>query len=163
MQTPFDARVTTGGGVVPDSLRRYGATVGGVAAGLVLVGLATYAFGTVKGSLSADALLSTSECEAEPIWIVLGQDAEATMTVSRRTRCQITTRLSMASVEEFSIVDPPKHGTLMQRGRTGVVYQSEGDFRGDDSFAFAMRGKSIDSDETSGGETSVVRAYVTVK
>ena len=85
------------------------------------------------------------------------------MTVSRRTRCQIASGLSIASVEEFNVIDAPKHGTVMQRGRTGVVYQSDGDFRGKDSFTFSMRGKSPDADEGSVGETSVVRAYVTVK
>ena len=165
MDKPFDA---TGGRVVPDSLRRYGAVVGGVAAGLVLVGLATYAIGAGKSAPTVDALLSAAVCEAQPISIVLGQDAEAMMTVSRRTRCQLATGLATASIEEFSIIEPPKHGTVMQRGRTGVVYQSDGDFRGHDSFSFAMRGKSVDAGETSvgetsRGETSVVRAYVTVK
>ena len=163
MQTPFDARVTTDGHAVPDSVRRYGVVVGGVAAGLVVVGLAAYAFGTAKVSPSIDTLLSASECETQPISIVLGQDAEATMTVSRRTRCQIATGLSIASIEEFSVIDTPKHGTVMQRGRTGVVYQSDGDFRGKDSFTFSMRGKSVGADEASRGETSVVRVYVTVK
>ena len=163
MHKIFDAKVTTGAGLVADGLRRPVVVVGGVAAGLVVVGLAAYAFGTVKGTLSVDALLSAPECDTQPISVVLGQDAEATMTVSRRTRCQIATGLSTASIEDFSIIDPPKHGMVMQRGRTGVVYQSDGDFRGKDLFAFSMRGKSPDADEGSVGETSVVRAYVTVK
>lgn len=158
-----DAKATTVGGVVPDSLRHRAVVAGGIAAGLVVVGLGAYIFGTVKGTPTVDALLSAPECETQPISIVLGQDAEAIMTVSRRTRCQIATGLHTASIEDFSIIDPPKHGTVMQRGRTGVVYQSDGDFRGKDSFAFAMRGKSADAAEGSVGETSVVRAYVTVK
>jgi hypothetical protein len=163
MDKPFDARVTTEGRVEPGGLRGYGAVVGGFAAGFVLVGLAAYALGTVKGTPSVDSLLSAPTCEAQPISIVLGQDAEAAMTVSPRTRCQIATGLSIASVEEFNVVDPPKHGTVMQRGRTGVVYQSDGDFRGKDSFTFAMRGKSVGADEAARGETSVVRVYVIVK
>lgn len=162
MQTPFDARVTTDGQAISDSVRRYGVMIGGVAAGLVVVGLAAYAFGTAKVSPSIDALLSTPECETQPISIMLGQDAEATMTVSRRTRCQIATGLATGAIEEFNIIEPPKHGIVMQRGRTGVVYQSDGDFRGNDSFSFAMRGKSVDSYDGAGG-TSVVRAFVTVK
>ena len=146
----------------PDRLRGYGAVVGGVAAGLV-VGLAAYAFGTVKGTPSVDSLLSAPECEAQPISIVLGQDAEATMTVSRRTRCQIATGLSIALDRGIQRHRSPRHGTVMQRGRTGVVYQSDGDFRGKDSFTFSMRGKSVGADEAARGETSVVRVYVTVK
>ena len=163
MDKPLDAGVTTEGRVVPDRLHGYGAVVGGVAAGFLLVGIAAYAFGTIRGTPSVDSLLSATECEAQPISIVLGQDAEARMTVSRRTRCQIASGLSIASVEEFNVIDAPKHGTVMQRGRTGVVYQSDGDFRGKDSFTFSMRGKSVDADEASRGETSVVRVYVTVK
>ena len=51
----------------------------------------------------------------------------------------------------------------MQRGSTGVVYQSDGDFHGQDSFTFAMRGKTVDAYAGTIGGTSVVRAYVTVK
>ena len=163
MDKPFDARVTTEGRVEPGRLRGYGAVVGGVAAGFVLVGLAAYALGTVKGTPSVDSLLSAPTCEAEPISIVLGQDAEAAMTVSPRTRCQVATGFATTSIEEFSIVDPPKHGTVMQRGRAGVIYQSDGDFRGQDSFTFAMRGKSVDSKDGTAGEKSVVRVHVTVK
>ena len=162
MHKIFDAKVATGGGVVPDSLRHPAVVAGGIAAGLVVVGLAAYVFGAVKGTPTVDALLSAPECETQPISIVLGQDAEATMTVSRRTRCQIATGLATAAIEEFNVIEPPKHGIVMQRGRTGVVYQSDGDFRGKDSFSFAMRGKSVDSYDGAGG-TSVVRAYVTVK
>ncbi|HKA81648.1 MAG TPA: hypothetical protein VKD43_16535 [Xanthobacteraceae bacterium] len=171
MDKPLDAGTTTGGRFVPESMRRTAAVAGGVAAGLALVILATYALSTAKvtPTVSVDALLSASECETQPISIVLGQDAEATMTVTRRTRCHIAASgVSMASVEEFSIVEPPKHGIVMQRGRTGVVYQSDADYRGQDSFTFTMRGKAVDLDETLSGEQptgaiSVVRAYVTVK
>ena len=136
---------------------------GGIAAGLVVVGLAAYVFGTIKGTPTVDALTARPSAETQPISIVLGKDAEATMTMSRRTRCQIATGLPTASIEEFNIIDAPKHGTVMQRGRTGVVYQSDGDFSSKDSFAFSMRGKSADASEGAVGETSVVRAYVTVK
>jgi hypothetical protein len=165
MQRSFNLKVTTGDGVASEGLHRRGVVVGGMVAGLVVVGLATYSFSSgAKVAPSVDTLLSASECETQPISIVLGQDAEATMTVSRRTRCHIAaTGLAMSSIDEFSIIDPPKHGIVMQRGRTGVVYQSDGDYRGKDSFTFAMRGKSADANDGAGGETSTVRAYVTVK
>jgi hypothetical protein len=158
MHKLFDVRSTTGGRLVPDDLRRYGATVGGVAAGLVLVCIATYALGAAKASLSADMGLTASECQYSLIPLVPGQDTEATMTVSRRTPCQIRVRPVAGSIEDFSISDLPRHGTVAQRGWTGAIYQSDRGFRGDDSFAIAMRGKSANS-----SATSVVRVRVTVK
>jgi len=159
MHDTFDAKATTGGSSLPDSLRRHGAVVGGVAAGLVVLGLAAYTFGTVKST----TLVGASECGAQPISIVFGQNTEATMTVSPRTPCPIVAGSSAASVDEFTIVDPPKHGTLMQRGGTAMVYQSNGNFRGQDSFAFAMRGKTVDAYAGDYDGTSVIRAHVTVK
>jgi hypothetical protein len=159
MQETFNATAATVGRMLPDSLRQHGVLIGGVAAGLVLVGLATYAFGTVKSTTPP----VTSECEAQPISIVPGQNAEATMTVSPRMRCPIATGFTTASIDDLSIIDPPKHGTLMQQGRTGMVYQSDGNFRGQDSFAFAMHGKSVDHYDGTAGGTSVIRAHVTVK
>jgi len=158
MHEALDATATTDGSL-SDSLRRHGAVVGGVAAGLVVLGLAVYTFGTDKSTTLAGA----SECGAQPISIVFGQNAQATMTVSPRTPCPIVAGSRAGSVEELTIVDPPKHGTLMQRGGTGIVYQSDGNFRGQDSFAFAMRGKAIDAYAGPYDGTSVVRANVTVK
>jgi hypothetical protein len=158
MHETFNATAATVGRILPDSLRQHGVLVGGVAAGLVLVGLATYAFGTVKSTTPP----VTSECEAQPISMVLGQNAEMTMTVSPRTRCQIPTGFAPASFEDFTIVDPPRHGRVMQQDG-GVVYQSSGNFRGQDSFALAMRGKMVDAYDGTVDGTSVVRTYVTVK
>ena len=161
MQETFNATAATVGRMLPESLRQHGVVVGGVAAGLVLVGLATYAFS--KSTTPPPAtLLSASECAAQPISIMPGQHAEATMTVSPRMRCPIATGFATASIDDLSIIDPPKHGTLMQQG-TGMVYQSDGDFRGQDSFAFAMHGKSVDHYDGAAGGTSVIRAHVTVK
>ena len=159
MHETIDAGAMSGGRILPESLRRHGVVIGGVAAGLMVVGLAAYMFGAVT-TPAVDTLLSASECEAQPLSIVLGQNAEATMTVSPRTRCPIATGFATASIADLNIIDPPKHGTLVQRG-TGVVYQSDGDFRGEDSFAFAMQGKSVDHYD--GAATSVIRAHVTVK
>jgi hypothetical protein len=164
MHQAFDASATTGSSNLPDSLRRHGAVVGGVAAGLAFLALAAYTFGTVKSTTPPLATaLSASECGTLPTSIVLGQDMQATLTVSPRTPCPIVAGSTAASIEEFTIVDPPKHGTLMQRRGTGMVYQSNGNFRGQDSFAIAMRGKTFDAYEGTVDGTSVVRAHVTVK
>jgi hypothetical protein len=163
MRETIDAGLTSGGRILPDSLRRHGVLIGGVAAGLVLVGLATYTFATVKSAPATGTLVHASDCEAQPISIMPGQNAEATMTVSPRMRCPIATGFATASIDDLSIIDAPKHGTLMQQGRTGMVYQSDGNFRGQDSFAFAMHGKSVDHYDGAAGGTSVIRAHVTVK
>jgi hypothetical protein len=162
MHETFDAGATSVGRMLPDSLRRHGVVIGGVAAGLVLVGLAAFALASVRTGPST-ALLRASDCEAQPISMVLGENVEATMTVSPRTRCQIATGFAAGAIEDFTIVDPPKHGTLMQRGRTGVVYQSDANFRGQDSFAFALHGKTTDHYDANATGTSVIRTHVTVK
>ena len=112
MHETIDAGAMSGGRILPESLRRHGVVIGGVAAGLMVVGLAAYMFGTVT-TPAVDALLSASECEAQPLSIVLGQNAEATMTVSPRTRCPIATGFATASIADLNIIDPPKHGTLV--------------------------------------------------
>jgi hypothetical protein len=157
MHETLDATATAAGTSMPDSMRRHGAVVGGVAAGLVVLGLAVYTFGGVKST----ALVGASECGAQAIPVVFGQNTEATMTVSPRTPCPIVA--GSTAIEEFTIVDPPKHGTLMQRGGNGMVYQSNGNFRGEDSFAFTMRGKTVDAYAGPYDGTSVIRANVTVK
>jgi hypothetical protein len=162
MHETFDAKATTGDSILHDNLRRHGAVVGGVAAGLVVLGLAAYTFGTVK-STTPPIATALHECGAQPISIVLGQDTETTLTVSPRTPCPIVAGSTAASIEEFTIVERPKHGTLMQRRGAGMVYQSNGNFRGQDSFAFAMRGKTVDAYAGDVDGTSVVRAHVTVK
>lgn len=159
MHETVDAKATTIGRILYDNLRQPSVIVGGVAAGLVLVGLAVYTLGSVKSTAS----LGTSACEAQPISIVLGQNVEATMTVSPRSRCEIATGFATASIEDFSIIDPPKHGTVMQRGGAGVFYQSAGNFRGRDSFAFTVRGKTVDAYDGAASGTSVIRAHVIVK
>ena len=164
MHETFDAKATTGDSILHDNLRRHGAVVGGVVAGLVVLGLATYTFGTVKSTMQPTATaLPASECGTLPTSMVLGQDMAATLTVSPRTPCPIVAGSTAASIEEFTIVDRPKHGTLMQRPGAGIVYQSNGNFRGQDSFAFAMRGKTFDAYAGDVDGTSVVRAHVTVK
>jgi hypothetical protein len=164
MHETFDAKATTDGINLPESLRRHGPVVGGVAAGLALLALATYTFGTVKSTTPPIAMaLPASECAPLPTSVVVGQEVEATLTVSPRTPCPIVAGSTAASIEEYTIVDPPKHGTLMQRRGTGMVYQSHGNFRGQDSFAIAIRGKIFDAYEGTVDGTSVVRAHVTVK
>ncbi|HKA79678.1 MAG TPA: hypothetical protein VKD43_06565 [Xanthobacteraceae bacterium] len=164
MHQTIEAPAATGNRVLSDnSLRQHGVLIGGIAAGLALVGLATYTFGSATSTTPPiEASMGASACEAQPISIVFGQDAEATMTVSPRTRCPIVAGSSASSTEQLTIVDPPKHGTLMQGG-TGMVYQSNGNYRGQDSFAFAMRGKTVDAYAGPYDGTSIVRANVTVK
>ena len=157
MHKSFDVELSTGGQLVSENLRRHGATCGGIAAGLVLVGLATYAVGATTGSLS-DVPLGPSSCQSSPILLVLGQDTDATMTVSGRTPCQISVRRNTASIEELTVSAFPRRGTLAERGRTGAIYHPDANFRGDDFFEFAMRGKSPHS-----SGASAVRVRVTIK
>jgi hypothetical protein len=53
---------------------------------------------------------------------------------------------------------PPRYGELAPRGRTGVFYRPDPKFKGEDSFAFALRGGP-----SSSHAKSVIRVQVTVK
>ena len=61
------------------------------------------------------------------------------------------------SIEEIAIDVMPQHGTATLRGRTGVTYRPAPRFKGDDSFAFSVRGRA---GSTTGRSLVQVRATV---
>jgi hypothetical protein len=162
MHETIDASATAVDGSLHDSMRRHGAVVGGVAAGLVVLGLAIYTFGADK-STTPPAVTALNASECQPIPVAFGQNMEAALTVSPRTPCPVVAGPTAAAIEQFTIIEPPKHGMLMQRGSAGMVYQSNGNYRGEDSFAFMVRGKTVDAYAGPYDGTSIVRANVTVK
>jgi hypothetical protein len=98
------------------------------------------------------------DCHVKPIPLVLGQDTQVTAAVPRGVSCSMRVRPGNAMVEDLRIDAPPHHGELAPRGRTGVYYRPDRKFKGEDSFAFALRGGS-----SAARATSVVRVLVTVK
>ncbi len=101
--------------------------------------------------------LGSSDCRAKPIPVVLGTDSEISIGLPVGTPCTILVDVGSKVVEDFTIGAPPEHGTLMLRGRTGVIYRPKPRFSGDDAFAFSLSSRSS---ATGGSSTIRVRARV---
>ena len=80
--------------------------------------------------------------ESKPIPVVLGTDSEISIGLPVGTPCTILVDVGSKVVEDFTIGTPPEHGTLMLRGRTGVIYRPKPRFSGDDAFAFSISSRS---------------------
>jgi hypothetical protein len=103
-------------------------------------------------------LVGIRECRADPVALALGLDIEATMTVRGGSACALWIKGATASIAELEITSPPRHGVVLTRGRTAVVYQPERQFAGRDSFAFTLRGTS-----PADAGTSIARVNVNVR
>ena len=101
--------------------------------------------------------LSARDCRAKPIPLALGLDAEASIAMPANTPCTILVRLGSVALDGITIDAPPERGTLTPRGRTGVVYRPHRDFKGDDTFAFSLHGRS-----SSVRETSIIRVRASI-
>jgi hypothetical protein len=98
------------------------------------------------------------DCHLKPITLVLGADTQISATVPRGMPCSIRALTGSAMVEDLTIDSPPQHGELTPRGRTGVFYRPDPKFKGEDFFAFGLRGGP-----SSSRATSIIRVRVTVK
>jgi hypothetical protein len=99
-----------------------------------------------------------SGCRNDPGRLVFGETFEVEMNLSRNTACPVLLRPGSASVDKLEITTLPRHGALAPRGRTGVIYRADRNYKGEDFFAFAMRGQSA-----AYNGTSVVRVHVQVR
>jgi hypothetical protein len=99
--------------------------------------------------------LSSVDCRVTPIPLVLGSDYEISIRLPVGLPCTILVRPGGMIVESITIGVPPERGTLMLRGRTGVIYRPHLGFSGEDSFSFWLSSRS-----GSGSSTIRVRARV---
>jgi len=109
-------------------------------------------------AMAVATVLGAHDCRAKPIPLVPGHDAEVSIAVPARTACMIRVQTGGATLDDLSVTVPPAHGVLAPRGRTGVIYQPDRRFRGDDAFAFSLQGAA-----DSGPVSSAIRVRVTVK
>jgi hypothetical protein len=61
-------------------------------------------------------------------------------------------------IDALTVTAAAQHGSLAPRGRTGIIYRAQGDYRGEDSFALALRGRAGGDDAV-----AIVRVRVTVR
>jgi hypothetical protein len=97
-------------------------------------------------------------CQTRPIPIAFGTMVETRVAVPAQRACTITVSIGSAVISAVAVETEPEHGRLAPRGRTGVVYVPDADFKGEDSFVFALE-RSPDR----GAATSLVRVIATVK
>jgi hypothetical protein len=113
-------------------------------------------FGLV--ALAVTALHGRIDCRSDPFPLTFGADTAVAMTVKAGHHCAVTARPTNAVISHLEIDGPPAHGRLKRRGRTGVVYLVDTNYRGEDSFAFALSGSAPGS-----RGTALVRVRVTVR
>ena len=125
----------------------------------VLFGCLTL-FGVLTIGIAARSLdlPPLSECQSAPVRLALGSEATATMTTGAGAACAIVLVAPAINVADLKIVVAPQHGTATPRGRTGAIYRPDAKYRGDDSFEFVLRGRSVAEDGV-----AVVRVQVTVR
>ena len=73
-------------------------------------------------------------------------------------RIVLTGKPGAAVIEELTITSAPQHGSTSPRGRTGVIYRAHRNYRGEDSFAVALRGRA-----SSGAGVAIIRVRVDVR
>ena len=145
-------RAVTRSAIASPSAKRADPFVATAACYLIALGAAcvsaalwTHAFGAVG-------------CHVAPVPVTLGANADTSVAMPAGAPCTVILRTGQAVVEDLTVTVPPQHGTVVARGRTGVVYRPQRQFRGDDRFAFAVSGRLGPA-----FETSVVRVHVTVR
>ena len=116
--------------------------------------------GALSFGIAARALhvRPAAECQSAPVRLALGSHTGATMTMGAGAACAIALTGIDLTVNELAVLTAPRHGKVAPRGRTGVVYRADSGYRGEDTFDFAVRGRSDGEDGI-----SVVRVQVTVR
>jgi hypothetical protein len=135
-----------------DQRRRIDSRVvlGGCAILLSLIG--------VWSTMKALALRPPPSCDASPVRLTFGAETAARIETGSGTACTVAVQPGAAVIEDLIVTVAAQHGSIAPRGRTGVVYRAQGNYRGEDSFALALRGRS----ETQHG-VAIVRVRVNVQ
>jgi hypothetical protein len=124
--------------------------LGGCAILLSLIG--------VWSTMKALELRPPSACYASPVRLTFGAETATRIETSSGTACTVVMQAGAAVIEELTITVAAQHGSIAPRGRTGVIYRAQDNYRGEDSFALALRGRS----ETQHG-VAIVRVRVNVQ
>jgi hypothetical protein len=98
------------------------------------------------------------ECRTTPARLAFIPVTEVKATTSEGTPCLVSLGLGAARVDKLTITVDPQHGAVAPRGRTGVIYSPQSDFRGEDAFWF-----SIDGPSNLNPGAAVVRVGITVE
>jgi hypothetical protein len=119
----------------------------------VLLGLIA-AGATVK----ALELRPHAACSTSPVRLVLGSETATTLATRGGAGCTIAVRTGSAVIDRLVVTSAAQHGSIVARGRTGVVYRPDGKYRGEDGFELALFAR----DDARQG-VAIVRARVDVR
>jgi hypothetical protein len=108
--------------------------LGGCAILLSLIG--------VCSTMKALDLRPPSACDASPVQLTFGAETAARIEIGSGTACTIAMQAGAAVIEDLTVTAAARHGSLAPHGRTGVIYRAPDNYRGEDSFALALRGRS---------------------
>jgi hypothetical protein len=95
----------------------------------------------VCATLKALELRPPSACRALPVQLTFAETATRIETRSG-TACTVAVQPGSAVIEDLTITSAAQHGSILPRGRTGVIYRAKRNYRGEDSFALALRGRT---------------------
>ena len=80
-----------------------------------------------------------SDCQSPPVALTPGSTANASIAVSAGKPCPVIVTIDSTVIDDLTIETKPRHGMAVARGRTGVVYVPDANFRGEDAFRFSLR------------------------
>ena len=107
---------------------------------------------------AAHAFDVVPECRTTAPRLAFIPVTEVKATTSAGTPCFVSLGLRSAGVDKLTITVDPQHGAVAPRGRTGVIYSPQLDFRGEDAFWL-----SIDGPSNQNPGAAVVRVGITVE
>ncbi len=96
----------------------------------------------IGSTLKALELRPQPGCIASPVRLMLNGQTHATIETRGGAACTIAVQTGSAIIDDLTVSSQPQHGTIVPRGRTGVVYRAHGKYRGEDSFELSLHGRT---------------------
>jgi hypothetical protein len=93
-----------------------------------------------------------------PIRFLHNQTVERTMTVRAGKKCSLSLARSSGPTYGVSIVERPRHGTVMVEAPHRVIYRASAGYVGQDSFSYARKGL----DTRNNPVTSTIKVAVSI-
>jgi hypothetical protein len=86
-------------------------------------------------------------CQLQSQWLRMQPGFEAIATSRGGAPCVISARNTHANAEALEIITPPRNGRVDMRGKTGLIYVPNSQFRGQDSFNFRVLQRNASDSE----------------
>jgi hypothetical protein len=99
-----------------------------------------------------------SACRALPVPLTFGAETATRIETGSGTACTVSVQPGTAMIEDLTVTSAAQHGSISPRGRTGVIYRAHGNYRGEDDFALALRGRA----DSSAG-VAIIRVRIDVR